>query len=295
MMLLLLAALTSAVDDSPCESAIRHECNAALGGSAVACLTCAWEHREPLKAANCEKLTVQLACNATANDMKEAATPFMDVVNTDCATHNNDCGSCLTDSSWGTHECYYCYQDQNCYGVGGSASEEGCDDPVGNYACVSNSDYSGCHCTSPGDDDSVTCSPSQCPPPGSDNMGCEACEYVVGTVLDKPGALVCDTVCDICCEEVPLLGPAVCEAALSASGGCAAINAAIQKAAGIGTPCSICESAGFCTCGTSAGINGTRLPTGGPRTWGTRAWKQLGLQKKKLAAQKLALPQIKTE
>jgi hypothetical protein len=240
-----------------CEPAFKKTfCPLAVNEDTSKCLTCAFDKFEEMKGLGCNKDIIQTACNATNEEWKVAVAPYMERTNTDCRTHDGNCADCLHDESVYTHECYFCYQDRRCYGVGGSSNEEGCDDDVGNYACTSLSDYSGCHCPAhdkgQDDDGFETCDQQRCPPPGSKNLECEFCEQIVGYMLSQGGQAACDGLCVACCEEIPIVGPETCDLVLQVTGGCAAIEAAIESAAGLGQ-CGVCKSLGACSsCGSSA-------------------------------------------
>ena len=258
-----------------CEPAFKGKfCPAAIGGGTEQCLTCAFEKFEAMKGLGCNKDIIQTTCNATNAEWKAVVAPYMETTNTDCDTHSGRCNACLQDESFYTHECYYCYQDNSCYGVGGSSSGEGCDDTVGNYACTSLSKFSGCHCPAHGnnqdDDDDETCNQKLCPPPGSANVECEFCEQIVGFLLDAPsGQDVCDGICDACCEDIPIVGALACEGVLEAVGGCDYIQKEISKYAGEGQ-CEVCKGIGACNaCSSSSdddddnnNVRSARVPWG---------------------------------
>ena len=86
-----------------------------------------------------------------------------------------------------------------------------------------------------------------CPQPGSDTgIECEFCEQMAGYLIGKGGGAVCDTLCDACCEEIPIIGPETCKAVLDVTGGCDAITDEIEKLAGDATPCNVCSGLGMC-------------------------------------------------
>jgi hypothetical protein len=262
-MLFLLA--TAALSTSPflCEPAFTKEfCPDALGAGPEKCLTCAFEHYLQLQDGYaCTQGIIQSACGATEEEWNAVVAPYVASSNWACGDYNGACSSCVAATSYWVSQCYYCYQDKKCYGIGG-AGGEACNNAIGDYGCVSASSFSSCQCPTSalGDDDGAgySCYEEQCPVPQTyQGAMCQMCEYAVQTQMgaagyfcDAAGAAAQDGLCNYCCSKVAVVGPMACNAVLSALGSCSAIIDAIVNHGS--SACTACAYLGACaSCGPS--------------------------------------------